>query len=333
MKKILVSAMTMVMCLSVGSGCGQTRQETNQVQSQVQSEEKTVISPVQIATLNGPTGMGMIQILEDGTENYEITLYQSADEIVGKIVSGEVDIACVPSNLGAVLYNKTQKQIRVLGVNTLGVLYILENGEEVKSIDDLRGKTIIASGKGSTPEYILNNALEGAGLEIGVDVTVKYMANHTDVVSQLVSTAGTIALLPQPHVTIAQTKNQEIHIAVDLNEVWEINESTELPMGIVIANNKFMSEEEPQLEQFITDYKHSVEFVNSQSEEAAELIAKHGIVSEPGIALKAIPNCNIVYREGEEAKESLDKFYSILYEVNPQAVGGTLPDESYYYSK
>ena len=317
MKKIMVGLLAGVMALTLGVGCQQSQQGAK---------------VLKVAALNGPTGMGMVKLLED-QDKYEITLYQSPDEIVGKVVSGEVDLACVPSNMGAVLYNKTQKAVSMVGINTQGVLYLLENGSSINGLDDLKGKTIVASGKGGTPEYVLTQLLNSAGLEEGKDVQVEYLANHTDVVTKLVAQEGTIALLPEPHVTIAMAKDSQLHIAVDLNQAWQETQNTPLPMGIILAQNNLIKEDEESLTSFLKDYEASVKFVNEKSEDAAALMVSYGIIGNKEVALKAIPNCHIVLERGEAAKTQLEGLYKVLEALNPKAIGGTLPDEAFYYNK
>jgi NitT/TauT family transport system substrate-binding protein len=292
------------------------------------------VEPLEVAALNGPTGIGMVQMLEEmeGAENpkYNIALYQSPDEIVGKVVSGELDIACVPSNLGAVLYNKTEGGIKLLGMNTLGVLYIVENGQTVQNIEDLKGKTILSSGKDSTPEFVLNYILNEAGLVPGEDVTVEFMGNHSDIASKLMVEEGTIALLPQPFVTTVLAKNENIRMAIDVNEAWNNLNQMDLPMGIIIANANVVKDNAKGIEAFLKDYETSVKFVDENLEDAAALVEKFGIVPNAALAKVAIPKCNIVYRDSSASKDSLNKFYEILEQANPKAVGGKLPDEAFY---
>lgn len=292
------------------------------------------VEPLEVAALNGPTGIGMVQMLEEmeGAENpkYNIVLYQSPDEIVGKVVSGELDIACVPSNLGAVLYNKTEGGIKLLGMNTLGVLYIVENGQTVQNIEDLKGKTILSSGKDSTPEFVLNYILNEAGLVPGEDVTVEFMGNHSDIASKLMAEEGTIALLPEPFVTTVLAKDKNIRMAIDVNEAWNNLNQMDLPMGIIVANANVVKDNAKGIEAFLKDYEASVKFVDENLEDAAELVEKFGIVPNAALAKVAIPKCNIVYRGSSASKDSLNKFYEILEQANPKAVGGKLPDEAFY---
>lgn len=292
------------------------------------------VEPLEVAALNGPTGIGMVQMLEEmeGAENpkYNIALYQSPDEIVGKVVSGELDIACVPSNLGAVLYNKTEGGIKLLGMNTLGVLYIVENGQTVQNIEDLKGKTILSSGKDSTPEFVLNYILNEAGLVPGEDVTVEFMGNHSDIASKLMAEEGTIALLPEPFVTTVLAKDENIRMAIDVNEAWNNLNQMDLPMGIIVANANVVKDNAKGIEAFLKDYEASVKFIDENLEDAAALVEKLGIVPNAALAKVAIPKCNIVYRDSSASKDSLNKFYEILEQANLKAVGGKLPDEAFY---
>lgn len=315
MKKVLSLVGTSVLVFSVG--CRQQK----------------ALEVMDIATLNGPTGMGMTKVIADQNKNYRITIYQSPDEITGKIISGELEMACVSSNLAAVLNAKTKQNICLLGVNTLGVLYLVEKGEPITDLSHLKGKKILASGQGSTPEYILNQLLEGAGLKVGKDVEVQYFSNHTEVINALLAEESTIALLPEPHVTIAMTKAPEVKRAIDLNAIWEKQEGTNLPMGVMIARADFVKDHPKEIESFLEDYLESVTFVNAEPEKAAKMMAEVGLFEKAEIAQKAIPNAHIVWEQGQEAQNDLEAFYNILKDKNPKAIGGSLPDESFYYSK
>lgn len=291
--------------------------------------------PISIATLNGPTGIGMIKLIEKQEEasDYQIDIYQSPDEIVGKVVSGELDVACVPSNLAAVLYNKTEGGIRLLGTNTLGVLYIVENGSSIASVEDLKGKTIYASGKGSTPDFILNHVLKSNGIDSEKNVKIEYLANHADIASQVMANEGSVALLPQPFVTTVTEKSDAVNVVLDLNELWYESEQMDLPMGVIIASEDFVTNNPKGVKTFLKDYEESVQYVAENLDEAAKLVAEFGLVPSEEIAKLAIPKCNIIFRDAGESKESLDAFYNILFKNDPKAVGGKLPDASFYDAK
>ena len=296
------------------------------------SEDLSDTSVMKIGALKGPTAMGMAQLLDD--EEYEFSIVAAPDEIVPMIVQGQVDIAAVPANLASVLYQKTDKNISVLAVNTLGVLYLVENGDSIQSVEDLKGKTIYASGKGATPEYALNSVLEANGLDPEKDVTVEYKSEHAEVVAALAQDQTAVGLLPQPFVTTALMKNENLRVALDLNDLWEssVTDGSKLVTGVVIARNDYLKEHEADVDAFMDAYKNSVEFVNSDTDAAAEIIGDHDIIPEE-VAKKALPQCSIVFMEGDEMQTILSGYLNTLNEQNPEIIGGQLPDEDFYYKR
>ena len=239
------------------------------------------------------------------------------------------------SNLASVLYNKTEGKVQVLAVNTLGVLYLVENGNSVQSVADLKGKTIYASGKGSTPEYALDYILSANGIDPEKGVTIEWKSEHSECVAAISSTENGIAMLPQPFVTTAQTKNPAIRTALDLTEEWEKVQSGEdtkssMITGVVVARTEFVEEHPQAVEDFLEHYEDSVEYVNENTKEAAQLVGKYDIVTAE-IAEKALPECNIVYMDGEDMKEQLSGYLEVLKNQNPQAVGGAVPGDDFYY--
>ena len=173
----------------------------------------------------------------------------------------------------------------------------------------------------------------GAQIKSEADIEIEYLANHTDVVTELVTNEGTIALLPQPHVTVAESKNEKVQIALDLNEAWESQEGTQLPMGVIVGNKAYVDSHEAEITSFLEVYADSVKFANNNIEEAAQMMADQGILPSKEIAMEAIPNCHMTYIEGKGSKADLEQFYTILQEVNPQSIGGGLPDEIFYYGQ
>ena len=294
--------------------------------------EKTASDKIAVGALKGPTAMGMAQLLDD--DSYDFTIAASPDEIVPQIVQGNVDIAAVPSNLAAVLYQKTQKNVSVLAVNTLGVLYLVENGESIQSVEDLKGKTIYASGKGATPEYALEYVLSANGIDPEKDVTIEYKSEHAEVVAALANDQTAAGLLPQPFVTTALMKNDSLRVALDLNRLWQdgVSDDSQLVTGVVVVRNDYLKEHEADVDAFMDAYQASVEFVNSDPDQAAKIIGAHDIIAEE-VAKKAIPDCSIVFVEGEEMQTMLSGYLSTLEQQNPEMVGGQLPDDDFYYAR
>jgi NitT/TauT family transport system substrate-binding protein len=295
---------------------------------------------VNIASLKGPTTMGLVKLMDDAAkgvaaEDYQVSIHGTADEIVPQIVQGNLDIALVPANLAAVLYNKTKgtdAAIQVMAINTLGVLYVVESGDTIHSIADLEGRTIYSTGKGASPEYVLNYLLTENGLTPGVDVTVEFKSEATEVTAALAAEPGAIGVLPQPYVTIVKAKDPAVRTALDLTEEWaKVNSDSELVTGVVVIRTAFAKEHPDAVAQFVADYLVSTEFTNDQPAEAAPLIVAAGIVPTPEIAVAAIPFCNIVDITGAEMKTTLSGYLSVLFGADPASVGGSLPGDDFYF--
>ena len=302
------------------------------------------LADANIIALKGPTAMGMVQMMSESGEGgslaqrgYSFQLAGAIDEVTPLLVQGKVDIAALPANLASVLYNNTEGAVQVLAVNTLGVLYIVERGDTVQSVSDLKGRTIYASGKGATPEYALNYILAGNGLDPESDVTIEWKSEHAECLAALMAEDDAIAMLPQPFVTTAKTKSEDLRVALDLTAAWdELQAGAEAPSalltGVVVVRREYAEANPDAVNAFLDDYAASVAFVNENVDEAAALIGGFEIVPE-AVAKQAIPACNIVFIEGDELQQKLSGYLQVLFEANPQAVGGALPDDAFYYKR
>ncbi|NMA17933.1 MAG: ABC transporter substrate-binding protein [Clostridiaceae bacterium] len=290
-----------------------------------------------IVGLKGPTSMGLAPLVlsaADGEETFDISfsVVGAPTDVAPLIVKGEADLAAVPANLASVLYNKTEGGISVVSVNTLGVLNIVERGEEVTTLADLKGKTVYASGQGAVPEYVFNMLLEKEGLDPSSDLDIEWLAEHTEVVSNLAANDGSAALLPQPFVTVAQQQLEDLRVAIDLNTVWESNMGDAgLIMGVLVARNEVIEAHPEAVADFVKRYEQSIAFVNDNPEDASKMIEQLDIF-KAAIAQKAIPHCHIHFMTGEPMKTSLSGFLDLLYDVDPKSVGGELPPDDFYYS-
>lgn len=290
---------------------------------------------VRVGALKGPTAMGMVEMMQDKADAYDFTLAAAPDELVPLLAKGELDIAAVPANLGAVLYNNTEGAIRVLAINTLGVLYIVERGDTVHTVADLKGRTLVTAGKGATPEYALNTILRGNGLDPEADLTIEFKSEHAECLAAMLQDESVVAMLPQPFATVAQTKAEDMRVALDLTAEWDALQAdaenpSALITGVAVARAAFIEENPEAVEQFMADYAESVKFVQENVEDAAALIGQFDIF-EAGPAQKALPYCNIVFIDGDEMKAKLGGYLETLMEQDPAAVGGALPGEDFYY--
>ena len=329
------AALALAAC--AGEGGEQPAEPTADAEDEEPSAEPVA---VRTAALKGPTAMGLVRFMSEvdagnlADNDYSFDIYASADEVTPLIAKSEVDVAAVPANLASVLYNKTEGGVRVIAINTLGVLYIVEQGDSVQSVADLAGKTIYASGKGSTPEYGLAYVLEKNGLAIGEDVQVEWASEHSEALAQLMADPDGVAMLPQPFVTTAQAKNDQIRVALDLTEEWDAvqsgDEQSSMITGVAVVRSEFADENPDAVEAFLAHYAESVDFVNDNVAEAAQLVGSYDIVSAE-VAEKALPECNIVCVTGADMKERLSGYLAVLADQNAEAVGGSLPGDDFYF--
>ena len=293
---------------------------------------------IRIGSLKGPTTMGLVKLMQDAAagesaNTYEFTVEATPDALSTPLVRGELDIALVPCNLAAVLYAKTEGKVEIAAVNTLGVLYVLEAGDSIQSVEDLRGKTIYSTGKGTTPEYALNFVLQKNGIDPAADVNVEFKSEAAEVAAAMLNDAATVAVLPQPYVTAVLKQNENVRVALSLTEEWDkVGEGSAMITGVALVRRAFAEENPEALNAFLEEYAASTEYVNANPAEAAAWIVDLEIVAAAPIAEAAIPACNIVCITGEEMIQKVSGYLEALYEQNPESVGGAVPDEAFYYA-
>ena len=306
--------------------------------SEAAAEENTLSTTdsVRIAGLKGPTTMGLVNLLpmqEDGSANlsYDLQLYGAADEIVPLLTKGELDMAAIPANLAATLYQKTEGAIQVMAVNTLGVLYVVEKGDTVQSVADLAGRTILSTGKGTTPEYVLRYILTQNGIDPDQDVTIEFYSEAAEVTAQMAVAEDAIAVLPQPYVTSASMQDDTLRVALDLTAEWEKVCDTQLITGVTVVRTAYAEEHPDVVAAFLEDYAASAEAAGADLDGTAALCEEQGVVAKAAIAKAALPACNIVCITGEEMKADVAGYAQVLYDADPAAVGGAMPDDGFYW--
>ena len=326
MKKKLAVFLAALLVATGLTACGQ--------KEEVSSEPAVT---AKVAALKGPTSMGMVKMMADQKDakekNYEFTIGSSPDEIAPKFLKGEFDIVALPSNLASILYNKSQGKVQVLAINTLGILYLMENGDTVKSIEDLKGKTVYSSGKGAVPEYAFNYILKANGLNPDIDLRVEYKSEHTEALAALLNDKSGLAVLPQPFATVASLKNKDLRTALDLSKEWDKaskNAKSTMITGVVVVNKDFAAKYPEKIKKFMADYKASIDYTNTNVDDAAKLIEENNIVPA-AVAKKAIPQCNITYIDGSDMKDKLSGYLQVLFEANPKSIGGKMPADDFYY--
>ena len=347
-KKVLSAVLALAMAASLAACGGAAAVSSTEPASEPAATEAPAESTetaaetagIRIAGLKGPTTMGLVNLIAQAeagqtAQDYAFTMYGAADEIVPLLVKGELDAAAIPANLAATLYQKTGGALEVACINTLGVLYVVELGNNIQSVEDLKGATIVTTGKGTTPEYVLRYVLSQNGIDPDKDVTIEYLSEATEVAARLTTptteSSTIVAMLPQPFVTsvVAQSEGG-VRVALDMNEEWQKVAGSRLVTGVTVVRKEFAEANPDVMAQLMTDYAASVESVTTDLSGTAALCEQYGVVAKAALAEKALPSCNIVFETGDEMKTDLTAYLQVLYDADPASVGGALPGEDFY---
>lgn len=321
-KLILSLLACMLLIVGAMAGCGKE-----------ESKEEAPVT-VRIGSLKGPTTMGLLFLQQEAGERttgnqYAFQMATGADELLPLMISGKLDIALVPANVAAILYQKTSGGVCAIDVNTLGVLYLVSADDSIASLEDLDGKTIYLTGKGTTPDYVLQYLLDKAGLE--GKCNLEYKSEATEVVSALAQKEDGVGFLPQPFVTAACMQNENLKVVFSANELWKNYQGgSSLVTGVTVVTKAFLEEHPAAVIQFLEDHNSSAVAINNDPETGAKYCVEAGIVAKEPIAMKAIPKCNITCLMGYDMRDALEGYLKVLYDYNPETVGGKLPEASFY---
>lgn len=351
-RKLFALSLSLLIMAGTLAGCTSPQAETTPAPQPVESPAVTLPpeseppaegGTVRFAVLKGPSGVGAAKLIADNeegiTENrYDVSLLAANDEVAAGLTNGSIDIAALASNVAANLYNKTGGDIQVVAVSGLGVLYILENGDSVHSMADLEGQTLYATGQGANPEYVLNYLLTENGVEPSqVDIQWK---TADEITALMASGEGQLCMLPVPAATGVMMKNTDVREALDLSAEWDdLSNGSRLTMTTLVVRREFAERNPQAVEQFLKDYMSSVEFMIDPTNTLltdiptpAELTAEYGLTPNAQIAEAAIPKCALTYITGaNEVRKTIQGYYEVLFQANPQSIGGSIPDDGFYY--
>lgn len=358
MKKALPVLMALAVTAAVLTGCAKGSTETTAAsaaettEASSAAEESASVTTAEtseaeetadhytlkIGSLKGPTSMGLVELMDKSEKgkakgSYEFTMVTAADELLGKVVSGELDAALVPANMASIIYNKSNHGISVIDINTLGVLYGVSADKSIKTTKDLKGKTVYLTGKGTTPDYVLQHVLKANGLTTD-DVTLEYKSESAEVAAILKEKPDAVGLLPQPFALAAVAQNNTLKMVLDLTKEWDAaadENSGSLVTGVTICRNDVLNDHKEAVQTFMAEHKTSAEYANTNAAEVAVLVAAAGIIEKAPIAEMAIPYCSITYIDGDKMKSQLSGYLKVLFDMDPSTVGGTLPDDDFYY--
>ena len=341
MKRTVTILLALLMLLSLAACSAKTDDAQASTPPAAAEGETFAGADVNIAVLAGPTGIGASSLMEkndagETVNRYTFSVESAPDQVTAGIVNGSLDMAAVPTNVASILYTKTEGNVQVCALNTYGVLYILENGDTVKSVADLKGKTLYATGQGSNPEYVLEYILTENGLSYSIDgsdadVKIQFMTSE-ELTAGMVSGSLDLCMLPVPAVTAVTVQNQDVRVALDLTEEWDnLGGEGKLTQGCIVVRKEFADANPEAVKAFLTEYQASIDAVLADPAHAGELCEQYGIVPKAPIATKAIPSCNLCCVTGDEIRTVLEPFFQVMLDANPQSIGGKLPGDDFYF--
>lgn len=291
---------------------------------------------VRVTVLSGTTGFGvapLMQSCQDGnsTLTYQFSVENDASLVTSALIKGDIDIAALPTNAAATLYQKTKGGVQLLAINTLGVLYLVDQGHQISSMQDLKGKTVYVPAQ--NPTFIFKYLCEANGLKVGEDVIIdNSYTSPAELQANVAAGTVTLAVLPEPMVTITRAANPDVSVALDLTAEWnKVSPENSLVQGCLVVRTEFAQQHPVEVNAFLEEYRQSVNYLTEHVTEASEMIAAQGIFAKAAVAAKAIPNCNICYMIGKEAKTAMEAFVAIMLDVQPASVGGASPEDDFYY--
>lgn len=343
MSKRVFSAI-LALCLALAlAACGAApAQETSAPATEAPAQETAAPSPdteleIDIMVLNGTTGFGMAPLMADAAAgeaalNYAFSVETDASNVSAAMINGDAVIAALPTNAAAALYDRTEGAVQLLALNTLGVLYLVSDGSvEISSVADLAGQTVYVPAQ--NPTFIFQYICEQNGLAVGEDVFIdNTYAQPAELNAAAASGAVSLAVLPEPMVTISRSQNEGLAVALDLTAEWDaVAPAGSLVQGCVVVSRDFAAEHPAEVAQFLDDYGASIEEVRSDPASAAKDIVAAGVFAQEAVAERAIPNCNLCFITGEEMRGAMSEFLGIMAEVAPESIGGAAPDGGFYY--
>ncbi len=334
MKKFKSAALALALAASL-IGCSAAPSETPETEKAAETQE----TPVRVGSLKGPTSIGLVHMMEEDKDegSYEFTMAAAADELLASVVSEKLDIALIPANVASVLYQKTEGQVSVIDINTLGVLSVISGDSSISSWADLAGKTVYLTGKGTTPDYVFQYLLKQRAASDGFapeDVTLEYKSEAAEVAAVLKENPEAVGLLPQPFATAAMSQNEALQTVFDLTEEWDkiqTEDRSRLVTGVTVVRNDFLEEHPDAVEEFLKQHEASARLALEDPDATAALVVETGIIEKEPIAKKALPSCSIVFIQGNEMKDALSGYLEVLFEQDPKSVGGALPGDDFYY--
>ncbi|MDX9846980.1 MAG: MqnA/MqnD/SBP family protein [Tenuifilaceae bacterium] len=289
---------------------------------------------VTIATLKGPSAMGMIKLIDSlnhtSDKRIRVEILNEPIQVRKMVIDGTADFAILPTTMAAILYNRGI-DYQLAAIPVWGTLYLFGTDTTITAWNMLRGKTINLMGKGMTPDVLFKHLLIENGINPDVDVRLDYrFPTHIDLANAVAAGQAKLGVISEPLVSLVMERNSKIKAIFDLNAEWQKVMDMPIAQTAFLVKGELANANKELVDRILKSYDYSTQWVNQNPDSAAHLIVKYDILPSVEVARKSIPRSNLYFSRVRSIRMEIESYLNVFYQMNPDIVGGRLPDENFY---
>ncbi len=288
-----------------------------------------------IATLKGPSSMGMIKLIDSlkssTNSKIEVIILNEPIQVRKMMLDGTADFAILPTTMAAIVYNKGM-DYQLVGIPVWGTLSLLGIDSTITQWSQLKGKRIHVMAKGMTPDVMFRYLLLKNGVNPDTDVTIDYsFPTHIDMASAVAAGKVELGVLSEPLASQVLQKRSNVRLIFDFNDEWRKQQGSPIAFTAFMVRKDLAKNNSALVDEIANGYEKSSVWVNQNPDSAADLMVKYEVLPNREIALQAIPRSNLKFVRAREIKNQINDYLNVFYQMNPDIVGGKIPDEEFIY--
>ncbi len=332
MKKKIALILASIVSVFMFAGC-----VNNAAKEDTKSVEE--IKEINFTVPDGLPAISVAKMIKEKPEidkdhNLDYSIEQSSDTLATSIMKGEPDIAIVPSNLAATVYNKN-KEYKIAGTVGWGSFYIGSSDPEVTSVDGLKGKEVYNIGKGLTPDIIAKSILKDKGFDVDNGINFSYVDGVTELAPVILSGKAQYAVIPEPALSTVQDKNENFKIIMNLNDEWKALNHSEYgyPQATIIVKSELAEGDNEFLSKVLDKVEESCSWIYEDKETLGEYCEEIGVSAKKPVIISAVDRCNIKYVGIKNCYNEYEIYFDKLNQFDPKTIGGNIPDDEIFMEK
>ncbi|HPT20665.1 MAG TPA: ABC transporter substrate-binding protein [Bacteroidales bacterium] len=305
------------------SGCGNPGPDTGKTQA------------FTIATLKGPSSMGMIRMIDSlkrgSVHKIEVMILNEPIQVRKMMIDGSADFAILPTTMAAIVYNKGM-EYRLVAIPVWGTLYLFGSDTTITRWADLRGKKVNLMARGMTPDVLFRYLLQKNGINPENDISLDYtFPTHIDLANAIASGQADLGVISEPLASMAMERNKNLRLIFDLDDEWKKIEGIPITETAFMAKKSVLKNNRQMVEKLLSSYDASTRWVNQNPDSAAALMVKYDILPNSNVAISSIPRSNLNFVRAKDVKSQIEDYLNVFYNMNPDIIGGKIPDEDFIY--